>query len=121
MNPERKELIQKNELLNAFIGGSGDCSCLTCPWVSDVSDGPEYGPSWYVCEKEGREFVSNLKWFPFKTPQPCWVPDLWDSRYTKSIRTGSDLEVESALNTASKKVDFFIDNYPKIKTALKDG
>lgn len=46
-------------------------SCENCAFCVDESDGPEYGPSWYVCEKTGKEHMSNLKGFPFKTAQKC--------------------------------------------------
>jgi len=46
-------------------------SCENCQWCTDHSDGPEYGPAFYGCEKEGKEHMSNLKHFPFKTSQDC--------------------------------------------------
>ncbi len=46
-------------------------SCINCKYIDDVSDGWEYGPAWYVCDKKGREHVSNLKSFPFRTSQSC--------------------------------------------------
>ena len=49
--------------------------CVNCTFCSDVSEGYEYGQPnpIYACEKEGKEFVSNLKSFPFKKEQPCFV------------------------------------------------
>lgn len=44
-------------------------SCMHCSHCSDDSDGPEYGPAYWVCEK--KEHMSNLKSFPFKTAQKC--------------------------------------------------
>jgi len=54
-----------------FEGNPVLASCLNCNWRTDVSDGPEYGPPWYVCVKAGKEHMSNLLGFPFKTPQKC--------------------------------------------------
>jgi hypothetical protein len=57
--------------LPAFDGSPILASCDNCTHCIDQSDGPEYGPSFYGCEKPGREFVSNLLSFPFSTPQKC--------------------------------------------------
>ncbi len=46
-------------------------SCANCNHCHDQSDGYEYGPPWYACEKPGKEHMSNLKGFPFKTAQKC--------------------------------------------------
>lgn len=46
-------------------------SCTNCNHCHDQSDGPEYGHSWYGCEKPGKEHMSNLRGFPFETPQKC--------------------------------------------------
>lgn len=54
-----------------FEGKPVLASCEHCAHLSDQSDGPEYGPSWYACEKPGKEHMNNLKGFPFKTPQKC--------------------------------------------------
>ena len=54
-----------------FEGKPVLANCLNCAWKSNQSDGPEYGPSWYACEKPGSKHMSNLKGFPFKTPQKC--------------------------------------------------
>lgn len=62
--------------LPAFDGEQILASCNNCTWCMDESDGPEYGPPWYACEKPGREFVSNLKSLPFKTPQKCCELDI---------------------------------------------
>lgn len=58
-------------------------SCDNCLYCIDDSDGYEYGPSYYICTKKGREHVSNLKYFPFQTPQKCfklnWIFEVdWD-------------------------------------------
>ncbi len=50
-------------------------SCENCACKEDVSDGYEYCGPWYVCTKEGKEHMSNLKHWPFKTPQKCFVID----------------------------------------------
>lgn len=54
-----------------FEGNPVLASCDHCAYCMDQSDGPEYGPSWYACEKDGKEHMSNLKGFPFKTAQKC--------------------------------------------------
>ena len=46
--------------------------CVNCSQCDDVSDGPEYGGPYFVCQK--RPQMSNLKCFPFKTPQKCFEP-----------------------------------------------
>lgn len=46
-------------------------SCMNCAHNQDVSDGPEYGGPYYACTKEGKEHMSYLKHWPFKTPQKC--------------------------------------------------
>lgn len=54
-----------------FEGDPVLASCENCAHCIDQSDGPEYGPAFYGCEKEGKEHMSNLKGFPFKTAQKC--------------------------------------------------
>jgi hypothetical protein len=46
-------------------------SCLRCAYLDDVSDSEEYGSPIYQCTKDGRRHVSNMKSFPFNTPQKC--------------------------------------------------
>lgn len=46
-------------------------SCKNCAFYEDVSDGYEYGGPFYACTKEGKEHMSNLKPWPFKTAQKC--------------------------------------------------
>jgi len=57
--------------LPAHDGSPILASCVNCRYCSDVSDGPEYGPTFYACEKRGKEHMSNLKHFPFKSAQNC--------------------------------------------------
>lgn len=57
--------------LPAFDGEPILASCENCTHRSDESDGPEYGPSYYACSKKGKEHMSNLKGYPFKTAQKC--------------------------------------------------
>lgn len=64
--------ISENGTVPDFEGKPIIASCINCSHCMDQSDGPEYGPSFYGCEKKGREFMSNLKGFPFKTPQKCF-------------------------------------------------
>ena len=50
-------------------------NCNNCRHIDDVGDGWEYGmPPWWVCEKPGKQHMSNLKGYPFKTKQKCWEP-----------------------------------------------
>lgn len=53
-----------------FDGNQVTTSCTNCNHCRDQSDGPEYGPAFYGCEK--KPHMSNLKGFPFKTPQRCF-------------------------------------------------
>ena len=46
-------------------------SCLNCAYLYDENDDPYSMTPWHVCNKEGREFMGNLKNFPFKSPQSC--------------------------------------------------
>ena len=46
-------------------------SCENCLYLENENDDLYSSELWHVCNKEGREFVSNLKHFPFKTPQSC--------------------------------------------------
>lgn len=48
-------------------------SCENCAFNEDVSDGYEYGGPFYACTKEGKEHMSNLKNWPFKSAQKCFV------------------------------------------------
>lgn len=52
------------------FGGDIKMECLNCDHISDESDGLEYGPPWYACNKKPN--MSNLNGFPFKTPLKCW-------------------------------------------------
>lgn len=63
--------VMPDGYLPAFDGSPVLASCDNCSHCMDQSEGPEYGPSWYACEKPGREHMSNLKGFPFKTAQRC--------------------------------------------------
>lgn len=54
-----------------FEGKPVLANCVHCTHCSDESGGPEYGDPWFVCLKEGKEHMGNLKNFPFKTPQKC--------------------------------------------------
>jgi len=67
----------KKRTINDFAGNPVLASCENCTWCIDVSDGPEYGGAYYACEKKGREHMSNLKGFPFKTGQDCCELALW--------------------------------------------
>ena len=66
-----QRFVMRDGYLPAFDGEPILGSCENCAHCMDQSDGPEYGPSWYACEKPGREFMGNLKGFPFKTAQKC--------------------------------------------------
>jgi hypothetical protein len=70
-NRPLKTFVMPDGHLPDYEGKPVLASCQNCHHCSDESDGPEYGPSWYVCAKPGREHVGNLRGFPFKTPQKC--------------------------------------------------
>ena len=55
--------------LPAFDGKPILASCEHCTHCLDDSDGWEYGPAYYICDK--KPHMSNLKGFPFKTAQKC--------------------------------------------------
>lgn len=79
----------KEGYLPDFKGEPILASCENCSNCEDVSDGPEYGSPYYVCNKKGREHVSNLIMFPFKTPQNCCVLNIaymidWDDEAKKA-------------------------------------
>ena len=91
MTTEFKRLVIPEGHLPDFEGSPVLSSCVNCAHCIDDSDGPEYGPSWYICEKPGKEHISNLKGFPFKTPQKCcelhyaFLID-WDDEAKKASR-----------------------------------
>ena len=61
------------EIIQTVPDISGDpvvTSCVNCNNCFDDSDGPEYGPVFYGCDKNPH--MANLKGFPFKTPQKCF-------------------------------------------------
>lgn len=45
-------------------------NCMHCQNLDDVSNGPEYGGPHFICTK--KQNMSNLKQFPFNTPQKCF-------------------------------------------------
>ena len=55
--------------LPAFDGKPILASCDHCTHYLDGSDGWEYGPPWYYCDK--KPHMGNLIGFPFKTAQKC--------------------------------------------------
>ena len=67
------EIVMSERYLPDFEGNPILASCENCDFCIDQSDGPEYGPAWYACEKPGKEYMSNLKGFPFKSSQKCCV------------------------------------------------
>lgn len=91
------------------VTGITDASCQTCPYIDDVSDGWEYGQEpYYVCSHPKHKHKSNLKGFPFKTDQICWVPQFWASKFSGMIRTGEDEEINDLyrqFNEAVKSVE----------------
>ncbi len=60
-----------NETLPDFAGNPVPAICLNCAHCSNEDDSECGSSPWYICEKEGREHVSNLITFPFKKPQAC--------------------------------------------------
>lgn len=66
--------------------------CTECTYYFEEHEG-EYG-GWladYGCEKKGQEHYSNLKSFPFKNKQPCFIPEFWLSEYSEEFGKDSDL------------------------------
>lgn len=65
------DVITTDGTLPDFEGKPVIASCINCAYNMDQSDGPEYGPPYFACEKDGKQHMTNLKGFPFKTPQKC--------------------------------------------------
>ena len=63
----------KDGYLPDYDGLPVKATCEVCTYLTDDSDGPEYGPSWMVCTHSSKSHMSNLKGFPFKTSQKCCV------------------------------------------------
>jgi len=68
MPGQKISLIDDGYLPN-FEGEPVIASCENCTHCEDVSDGWEYGPPCFDCNK--KPHMSNLKGFPFKTSQKC--------------------------------------------------
>lgn len=68
---EHERIVMRDGYLPDFEGNPVLASCDNCKWCMDQSDGPEYGPAWYACEHPKKSYMSNLKWFPFRTAQKC--------------------------------------------------
>ena len=80
--------------LQDFEGKPILASCENCTHLTDVSDGPEYGLPWYVCD--GKAHMGNLKGFPFRTPQKCCELNIgytvdWDAEHEKEYGGKNDL------------------------------
>lgn len=69
IHPDELPTVLKPGFLQDVWGNGVLGSCENCDGCSDESDGPEYGPPWYVCHK--KPHMSNLRGFPFKTAQKC--------------------------------------------------
>lgn len=69
-------VVMREGYLPDFEGKPVLASCENCMYCMDQSDGPEYGLPWYACENESKSHMSNLKGFPFKTPQKCCQLDI---------------------------------------------
>ena len=67
----KERVVMSDGYLPDFENKPVLASCKNCCHCEDVSDGPEYGSPFYACTKEGKEHMSNLKGFPFKTTQKC--------------------------------------------------
>ena len=66
------DTICTDGMLPDFEGKPIEASCINCRHNEDISDGPEYSNyPWRACTKRGKEHMSNLKGFPFSTPQKC--------------------------------------------------
>lgn len=66
-----ERLVMPDGYLPDFKNEPVIASCETCYHNEDVSDGYEYGGPFYACTKKGKEHMSNLKYWPFKTSQKC--------------------------------------------------
>jgi hypothetical protein len=93
MSNDNSNLIASDGTLPDFEGKPVVASCINCTHNEDVGDGWEYGGSWYVCSKKGKEHISNLNGFPFKTPQKCCELHIaftvdWNKKYEEEIKNG---------------------------------
>jgi len=68
MTGQQIEVVETGYLAD-FKGKPVIASCVHCNHCEDDSDGWEYGPAFYICNK--KPHMSNLKGFPFKTSQKC--------------------------------------------------
>ena len=68
-------------------------NCSTCTYLGSDGDGYEYNGTWPVCDNKSRQHVNNLKSFPFKSEQKCWMSNFWSSKFPKEIKTGEHEEV----------------------------
>lgn len=59
----------KTGYLPDVFGNPVLASCNNCEHCIDDSDGPEYGPPFFICGK--KPHMSNLKGFPFSSAQKC--------------------------------------------------
>ncbi len=67
----KENIIMPDGYLPDYKGDPILASCINCQHNSDISDGPECGGPFFACEKPGKEYMSNLKYWPFKTAQKC--------------------------------------------------
>lgn len=78
-----------------------ESKCMNCSHLDDVSDGPEYGGPYFVCQK--KPHMSNLKSFPFETPQKCfelhWSFNVdWDEVARKDALINRECQADQKAN-----------------------
>lgn len=91
---ERQRQVEKGYTAKQTVGIS-QANCETCAYLGSDGDGYEYNGTWPVCDNPKRQHVNNLRSFPFKAEQKCWLPNFWQSKYASEINTGEDEEVNS--------------------------
>lgn len=69
--------------------------CVSCAYYGEEWDG-DYGQYFCGSTCDIRPSVSNLKSFPFKKPQPCFVLDFWHSKHAEKV-DGTDESYTKAL------------------------
>lgn len=59
-------------------------NCLACEHLNDISE-DVYGGPWLICDHHTRGGRSNLRSFPFKTPQDCCRPDIFRTSFAELL------------------------------------
>jgi len=93
--------------------------CSQCTYYSEEHDG-EYGEIFCgsSCSKPGNERYANLKSFPFKNEQPCFVEEFWFSKYTDLVEEvphpeyGWDISLDKAIAAWREQWKHKLDSNP---------